>query len=86
MKNINQIDDLKTRIAQLEYIVRETMWMARRYADKRITFAPSTVNKCIDDALRLGVNIEYDRTLEDFYAQDGMFGKWNKEKQKFEKE
>lgn len=34
----------KTKL--LEYIVRETFWMARRYAHGRHTFAPSTVREC----------------------------------------
>ena len=33
------------REERLEYIVSETLWMDRRYANGRSTFAPSTVNE-----------------------------------------
>ncbi|MFA6158956.1 MAG: hypothetical protein WC763_05050 [Candidatus Paceibacterota bacterium] len=33
-------------IHELENIIRETFWMARRYANGRMTFAPSTIRNC----------------------------------------
>jgi len=71
----------------LEKIIRDTLWMARRYADLRSTFAPNTVNRAIDDLRKIGIEIQMDHTLDDpYYAQDGMLGKWDSEKQKFSKE
>lgn len=68
----------KKRIAQLEFIVCETLWMARRYAHNRRTFSPTIVNECIDMATgELGLIIKED-TVDgiDKYADDGDLGKW----------
>lgn len=57
----------------------EILWMARRYADGRSTFAPSTVNEIIDQLIKDGIKIDKDTTLRDpegLYASDGMFGFW----------
>ena len=85
--NINREMALNiNRKKELEYIVRETLWMARRYAHNRRTFAASTVNECIDIALKLGINIEYDEAENTMYADDGDLGKWNPDLQRFERE
>lgn len=76
--------DTQNTFHDLEHIIRETLWMARRYADGRSTYAPETVNKCIDKALELGIDL--DGPPEEMYASDGMFGKWNTKLQMFEKE
>ena len=79
--------DDKTRIRNLEYIITETIWMARRYANKRQTFAPSTVNECIDLALKMGVEIAPDSVDGiNMYANDGGLGKWVPNCACFEKE
>lgn len=75
--------DTQNAINDLERIVRDTLWMARRYADGRSTYAPETVNKCIDLALELG--IELNGPPEEMYAKDGMFGEWNSKFKRFEK-
>ncbi len=72
------------RIRKLEYIIRETLWMARRYADGRRTYAPGTVNEAIDLALELGIDIA--GPTEPIYATDGDLGEWNPDTGKFEKE
>jgi hypothetical protein len=79
--------DSKVKIANLEHIIRETLWMARRYAHKRQTFAPTTVNECIELALKMGVEIAPD-TVDgiELFADDGGLGKWLPEHHKFEKE
>lgn len=46
-------------------IIRETLWMARRYADGRATYAVAQVNEALDRADALGIPIEPDRTLLD---------------------
>lgn len=74
------------REKQLEYIVRETLWMARRYADGRRTYAASTVNEAIQLAQKCGIVVEPDGATGKTFADDGDFGKWNPDTQKFEKE
>ena len=78
----------KDRIQALEYIVKETLWMARRYANNRRTYSPTIVNNCIDIAIKqLGIKIEKDTVGGiELYAKDGDLGKWNSELQKFEME
>jgi hypothetical protein len=73
-------------IGRMEEIIRETLWMARRYAHGRSTYAPSTVNQCIDTALKLGIEITADHVVGGMYADDGMFGKWNPSIGQFQKE
>jgi hypothetical protein len=68
---------MTTRITQLENLVLLLIPYARRYADKRSSYAPAEVNEAIDLALALGLNVPTDPTLEDpMYATDGMFGRW----------
>jgi len=68
---------------QLRDIIRETLWMARRYADGRSTYAPTTVNECI--MLANDLDIEIDGPIEPEFAKDGMFGEWNPKTRRFEK-
>jgi len=69
---------------QLKDIIRQTLWMARRYADGRSTYAPAMVNECIMKANKLG--IELDGPIEPEFAKDGMFGEWNPETRGFDNE
>lgn len=75
MSNIREyqlaIDDLKS-------IVRDTLWMARRYAHGRSSYSTTMFNEALDKALNLGIGIQDDVTIGR-YADDGMFGKWNPE-------
>lgn len=73
------------RIAQLESIIRETLWMARRYAHGRSTYAPRMFNEAYDTAKSLGINIAPDAINGSDYADDGMFGRWNPSTKNFEK-
>lgn len=70
---------------KLRYIIEQTLWMARRYADGRRTYAPSDLNQCIDLALSLGIDIKPDYIHEPatMYARDGDFGLWDKDMQCF---
>lgn len=56
------------RIEQLEKIVRDTLWMAQRYADGRKSYAVGLYNDAARAALRLGVV----RPSADTFAIDGM--------------
>lgn len=71
--------DLNQRIARLEYIVKETLWMARRYADGRRTYAPGMVNLAIQSAHELGLRIDDDPAMGGTgrYARDPSFGEWD---------
>jgi len=75
--------DAQNALHDLQHIIEETLWMARRYADGRSTYAPETVNKCIDKALEIGIDLS--GPPEEMYASDGMFGEWNPELKIFEK-
>lgn len=60
-----------TREQELERIVRDLHWMARRYADGRMTYATSMFNNHTRRLLELGV--ELNPTGDDtIWARDGM--------------
>jgi hypothetical protein len=45
----------RERIATLEFIIEQTLWMARRYADRRMSYATCQYNDAARDALQLGI-------------------------------
>ena len=51
----------------LRAVIQDTFWMARRYANGRHTYAPVTINECLDTLASVGIEIEGDETL----IQDG---------------
>jgi hypothetical protein len=77
-------ESLRRENEKLKSLLGETLWMARRYADGRSTYAPSIVNESIDFAVSLGVRIDPDDGK--MYASDGDFGNWNPETKRFSKE
>jgi len=54
---------MTTREKELERIIQDTFWMARRYANGRHTVAPSIVNESLAALVKLGVEISPDPTL-----------------------
>lgn len=48
-------------------VVRDTFWMARRYANQRKTYAPHTVNRALKTLEEIGIEIDDDASL----VQDG---------------
>jgi hypothetical protein len=42
---------------RLRHIASELHWMARRYADGRRGYAPSSFNNCVRDLLSMGVKL-----------------------------
>ena len=72
--------------SELKQMLLDTLWMARRYANGRRTYATSTVNETIDHALKLGIPVEPDGSNGEMYAEDGSFGKWNPKTKTFAKE
>jgi hypothetical protein len=69
---------------KLRRIIQGTLWMARRYADGKTTYAPGLVNESIMMAQELGVDL--DGPTDPPYAKNGMLGEWNPENKTFEKE
>lgn len=63
-------------------IVQDTLWMARRYADGRSTYAPNMFNDSVHllEAVGLGDLYVADK---DKWANDGMFGKYDPEIRQF---
>lgn len=52
------------REEQLEKIIVDTIWMARRYADGRMTYAVSMVNDSLALCKELGIEITEDPMLK----------------------
>ena len=59
------------REKQLECIIVDISWMARRYADGRQSYAVGMYNDAIELAARLGVPIRSDPMVGSYFAQDG---------------
>ena len=57
----------------LEKIIIDTIWMARRYADGRNTYAVDMVNNALDLCKELNIDIREDDTLKsgNLYATHG---------------
>lgn len=64
------------REIHLEYIIRQTIWMARRYADNRSTYATSMFNEARDLCIDLGIVGLKPDADGSIYARDSMFGDW----------
>ena len=62
-EKVSQLKDERKRTAVLECVVKDTFWMARRYANKRRTYAPSVVNDSLAKLESIGVEISDDHTL-----------------------
>ena len=59
------------RCKQLESIILDISWQARRYADGRQTYAVSMYNDAIELAVKLGLPIKCDPIAKSYFAQDG---------------
>ena len=76
MKKARQeLEEYKIRVSNLEYIIREIQWMARRYAHGRMTYAVSSYNEAIRLAQRLGMKFDPDPIDGLVEAKDGQFDK-----------
>lgn len=74
-KKPSSIRDLQKRCAQLEYIIKEIQWMARRYAHGRMSYSVSMYNEAIQLAQSLGMEFRPDPIDGLIEAKDGMFDK-----------
>lgn len=83
------IKKLKEENEILKEIIRDTLWMAQRYADGRSTYAPYVLNMAIHklDGLGLAYLHVGDPAAEHRrFANDGMFGKYDPVNKVFVKE
>ncbi len=62
---------------RLKKIVKNTLWMAKNYAEVDKLFLPYTVNNAIDSAKSCGLKLEFG------YAKDKFLGRWNSRRGKF---
>ena len=67
--------DLKNRCDELEKIIKDIWWMARRYAHGRQSFAVDNYNRAIHKAVELGIDIRPDPVDNIIEAKDAMFDK-----------
>lgn len=70
----------------LLHIVEETLWMARRYADGRSTYAVQQYNDCVHLLDRVGLEhlLRGDPAYNGSrFANDGMFGTYNPSTRKY---
>lgn len=80
-----------TELETLKYIVKNTLWMARRYATERQSYAPSLFNECVHklDEVGLGDLHKPDRDIyndkENRFANDGMCGIYDPETKTYNK-
>lgn len=80
---------LKEENEALKQIIRETLWMAQRYADGRSTYAPSMFNSMVHKLDGLGLaHLHVGDPAENHkrFARDGMFGDWDPVTRRFIKE
>lgn len=86
----------KSRLKQIEeenqalkYIIAQTLWMARRYADGRSSYAVGMLNDAVHELDRAGLSHLFTGDPAEEYkrfADDGMFGKYDPETKRFNKE
>jgi len=84
VKPVEKLKNIEIENNTLREIIKDTLWMARRYADGRMTYAAITLNEALDRAASIGLTVEDDATLKDpKYATDGNFGFWDKASRRF---
>lgn len=70
MINKEEYEALKTKCAALQEVIQDIHWMARRYADGRMSYSTKMFNDAIRKAIDNGVELrEVDGTS---FARDGM--------------
>ena len=61
----------KKQVERLKQIAVELHWMARRYADGRMTCAVLTLNECTRDLLAMGIKLKSPFGDQIIWARDG---------------
>jgi hypothetical protein len=86
---MSRIRKIEEENQALKYIVEQTLWMARRYADGRMTYAVSMFNDAVHELDRAGLSHLFTGDPAENYkrfADDGMFGRYDPEIKNFKKE
>jgi hypothetical protein len=86
---MSRIRKIEEENQALKYIVEQTLWMARRYADGRMTYAVSMFNDAVHELDRAGLSHLFTGDPAENYkrfADDGMFGKYDVETRNFKRE
>ena len=73
-KRCKELSKFEERCSQLEWILKEIQWMARRYAHGRQSCAVGIYNEAIQEAIDLGIEFKPDNDGLVF-AKDAMFDK-----------
>jgi len=71
------------KIQILEHLLQETLWMARRYADGRSTYAPKMFNDVVHTLDALGLQHLLVGDDGKRFADDGGLGIYQPETRKF---
>lgn len=84
-----RLQEVERENSKLRRVVEDTLWMARRYAHNRQSYATALVNISVQTALDLGIDIRPDQTLNEgehkMFADDAMFGVWNPDTRDFKR-
>ena len=68
-------EELEKKCNDLEKIIKDIWWMARRYAHGRQSYAVEQYNSAIKKAQSLGIDIKPDPVDNIIEAKDSMFDK-----------
>ena len=76
---------MKTKFEEnaLKKIIRDTLWMARRYADGRRTYAVGLLNDAVHSLDELGLSELHRGDDGKRFADDGMFGVYDPKTKKY---
>jgi hypothetical protein len=89
IKPVSRIKQIEEENQALRYIIAQTLWMARRYADNRSSYAVGMLNDAVHELDRAGLSHLFTGDpAEDYkrFADDGMFGRYDSETRTFKKE
>jgi hypothetical protein len=89
VKPTSRIKQIEEENQALKYIIAQTLWMARRYADGRSSYAVGMLNDAVHELDRTGLSHLFTGDpAEDYkrFADDGMFGKYDSTTRTFKKE
>jgi len=59
----DRIEALEEKVRIYERVILDTLWMARRYANGRKSYAPTVINDALGKCAELGILIAPDHTL-----------------------
>jgi len=88
-KPVSRIKKIEQENEVLKYIIAQTLWMARRYADGRSSYAVGMLNDAVHELDRAELSHLFTGDpAEDYkrFADDGMFGRYDPETRTFKKE